>query len=281
MVFYNSSLGVRRPCPASPCRQRGGRLRAAFLLLVSIILSGAIPCCAFLSTGKELSLRTPALPPAWDAQAPRIVYQVEWVAAEGGTRSVTCSPGATVTVEISRLANTALLITPILGTSAGERELLPGAALYPQDLADGSDLRGSWLRGFEGRLFMELQRRGFAYFQVNHERLEAALRVQCGSDPWQADFDRVLKKILEGSFRSSYLRPRPVETGMEELPPGRYLRANLLLEPVETMEIEGRPLLVLEGVYPGHHRLFREGGGELLVSSDGEHRLQWSYFERR
>jgi hypothetical protein len=244
------------------------------LFLLLLLLSG----CGLISTGKELPLITPPLPEHWRAFATRLRYRVSWIAADGRGHTVTCAPGETVPVELPRLANSAVLVTPVLQTSAGERPLRPGAALYPQDLIRHKRLIASWKRGFEGKLFLELQRRGYAYFQVNQPRLRGALEAECGADPWQADFNRVLTKILQGSFRSSYLRPREAQSGMEELPSGRYLRDNMLLEPVETIEIEGRSLLVLEGLYPGSHRLFRESGGELLVTNDGEHPLEWSFF---
>lgn len=247
----------------------------ALLLCLIALLSG----CSFFSSGKELSLRTPPLPSSWGPREGRITYEVRWIDASGTHRRLRCAPGATVALELPRLPNTAVLVAPYLRTPAGERSLRPGAALYPRDL-DGRVLQASWKRGFEGVLFLELQRRSYAYFQVNQTRLEVGLEAECGEDPWQADFELVLGKVLEERFRSSYLRPREVETGMKELPPGRYLRDNLLLEPIDTMEIEGRSLLVLKGIYPGVHRFFhQESGGELLVTNDGEHGLEWRFFE--
>ena len=252
-------------------------LLSPLLLFLASLLSG----CGLFSSERALSLRTPRLPASWEPEAASIRYAVTWIDASGVHRRLLCPPGATVTVELPRLPNTALIVTPYLQTSYGERSLRPGAALYPRDLAGKSTLLGSWRRGFQGRLFFELQRRGYAYFQLNQARLEEALTAECGEDAWQADFERVLRKLLEGSFRSSYLRAREGETGMKELPPGRYLRDNLLLEPVETMEIDGRSLLVLEGIYPGVHRFFHQAsGGELVVTNDGEHRLDWRFFEK-
>jgi hypothetical protein len=182
-------------------------------------------------------------------------------------------------VELPRLANSPVLITPVYETGRGPRRLLPGAALYPQDLDGEAVLEGSWKRGFEGALFLELQERGYAYFLVNQPRLEEGLSTRCGEDPWAADLERVVRTLLEKSFRSSYLSPREGAAGMRELPAGSYLRENLLLPPVETREIDGRAVLVLEGVYPGNHRLFKaEGAEELLVSNDGEHEMEWTLF---
>jgi len=261
----------------SPLLQR--RLRAATPALL-LLLASSLASCSLLSSRVELSLETPSLPPSWRHLSARIHYVVTWADASGGIRETECDPGAEVFLAFPRLPNTAVLITPYLETSRGNRTLRPGAALYPQDLVGNDTLLGSWRRGFEGTLFLELQRRGYAYFQVNQPRLEAALMAQCGQDPWQADFHRVLARLLEGSFRSSYLGPRGGETGMEAVPPGRYLRDNLLLEPAETVRIEGRSILILEGVYPGIHRFFHEErGGELVVVNDGEHRLEWRLFE--
>lgn len=253
-------------------------------LLLSLLLpAAALPLficgCVLLESDITATLKTPRLPAWWQERRALIEYEVEWIDPNGVARKEECSPGATVTVELPRLGNTPALVTPVYESAGGARRLLPAGALYPQDLRGDRVLEATWARGFEATLFLELQKRGYAYFQVNHHRLETALTERCGEDPWAAELDRVITALLEGSFRSSYLCGRERSTGMRELPAGGYLRENLLLPPVETVEIEGRPLLVLEGLYPGHHRFFhRESSMELLVVNDGEHQWQWELF---
>jgi hypothetical protein len=249
------------------------------LLLPATALSLSISGCALIESDITAALKTPRLPAWWQERGRMIHYEVEWIDPKGVARKEECSPGAMVIVELPRLGNTPALVTPVYETVGGARRLLPAGALYPQDLWGDRVLEATWERGFEATLFFELQKREYAYFQVNHHRLETALTERCGEDPWAADLDRVIRALLEGSFRSSYLSGRETSTGMRELPAGGYLRENLLLPPVQTVEVEGRPRLVLEGLYPGHHSFFhRESSMELLVVNDGEHEWQWELF---
>lgn len=249
------------------------------LPLTALLLYLSTAGCALLAPDISLQLLTPELPEWWRERSGGFHYRVEWIDPEGVSRELSCSPGARVGVVLPRLANTPVLLTPVYSTERGPRPLLPGAALYPQDLRGERALEASWIRGFEGRVLLELQRRGYAYFQVNHQRFTQELSQLCGDDPWAAELNRVVRALLEGSFRSSYLAPQEGAAGMRELPPGSYLRDNPLLPPVETVEIDGRSLLVLEEIYPGHHRFFYlHGGAELLLSNDGEHELGWKLF---
>ncbi len=279
------ALHRSRPGSRTPFRGEFRCLRTLLpLLAAQLLATQLLGGCALAGAGISLEVATPELPVWWRPRTERMRYELRWIDPVGSLRSADASPGERVRVELPRLANSPVLITPVYETGRGVRRLLPGAALFPQDLRDqgalqGSWLQGSWHRGFEGALFLELQRRGYAYFQVNQPRLETGLSERCGEDPWSADLERVLRALLAGSFRSSYLSPRESAAGMRELPAGSYVRENVLLPPVETVEIDGRTFLVLEELYPGHHRFFHaDGNGELLVSNDGEHEMEWTFF---
>lgn len=252
-----------------------------WLLFLAILSSstGCSPLAPLFPSGKELTLETPELPAPWRPLSELFYYELAWQDPEFDERRVRCPPGEQLEVVLPRLANSPVVVTPILSTVRGERRFLPGGALYPQDLRGKRTLSGSWERGFEALLFRELQRRGFAYFQVNQRRLEAELKSRCGTDPWRGDFDLVLRRLLEGSFRSSYLSSRDSVGTMRELPRGTYLSENFLNPPTQTREIGGRTFLVLEELYLGNHRYFHaEGRVELLLSNDGEHEIQWENF---
>lgn len=246
----------------------------AGLLLLGCSLPGAI-----YPGEVELAVATPELPEGWRPAQQLIHYELWWTGPDGEPRRTRALPGEQVAVALPRLANSAVTVTPVLATARGPRRLLPGGALYPADLRGGEVLAASWWRGFEAKLFLELAGRGFAYFQVNQPRLAEELRRRCGDDPWRAEYELVLRRLLEGRFRGSYLSSRDTVATMRELPPGVYLSENLLLPPVETREIGERRFLVLEKLYPGNHSYFHAAGAaELLISSDGEHEPEWVNF---
>lgn len=258
-------------------RSPGARCLPALWLLLWLLLSG----CALFSERRSLELILPQPPAEWAPFAGRLTYEVFWIAEGGRTTGVTVREGQLLKVDLLKLGGSAVTVTPLLSTDRGTRRLLPAGAIYPRDLIEEEGRIGAlWWRGFEAVVFQELARRSFDYSAVNRQRFEEELRSRCSDNPWEADRRMVLERLLEGSFRASYLAPRQRETTMREVPPGRYLTENALEPVVETRLVEGRSNLVLE-VLPGSHRYFHEAGDvELLVTWDGQRPPQWAFFGR-
>ncbi len=213
-----------------PRRSRPGaaRHREAGLLVAGLLAGLLAGGCALLDAERELVVRFPALPEAWESLEGELEVAVEVVFSDGSgwVRDYSYGDAAAV-LRMPKAAGAAVLLRP---TYRGLR--LPPAGTAVPWLREGDDPAVSWLDGVTATVLRRLAVGGSGFEALNVPRLSREIRDRGGEDPWGVDIDRIVEKLAQDAFRSTYIKEgEKVPLGIS-FPPGSWVA----LEPFVRME---------------------------------------------
>jgi hypothetical protein len=188
----------------------------SFAAALALALAPALASCgsdaAFGPAGvQELSVRLPEAPAAW-AFLPLLRLELRWRDADGGFRSLSASPGESLSIDVQRGLPQAILALP----SSDGRELDPAGALYPEALAgrstgdspSGAQLVLDWRGGYAASVALDLERAGLDPWAYDLSRLADQAVERC-SDPWNVPPLGVASRLAAGDFRIDLFREPP------------------------------------------------------------------------
>lgn len=208
---------------------------------------------------------------ATDSPVPEIEqYRILWRNGNGRERELWVSGSRDeVIIGIPKRRELAILVYAVYRD--GRFATRPAAGVYPHEVGEDGRLETQWQDGFAG---LVLHRVSFRLPSVNGGRLIEEARARSERSPWDFDLERVVAKLAGGEFSAIYLRPRELFDLAVDLPPGRYLPADTLLEPFEVSDGGAEP--ILPELPSGHHRFLHAADGAVLsvfVDEEGEPRL--------
>ncbi len=242
-------------------RNRGSRpgrrspLRGAVILLAGLLATS----CALLDSEREVVVHFPRLPEPWESLETELEIAVEVVFSDGSgwTRDYAFEAGAAV-LALPKAGGVAILLRPVY------RGLLlaPAGTAVPW-LASGGGATANWHDGVTATILRRLAVGGSGFEALNVPRLSREIRERAGEDPWGVDFDRIVEKLAEDAFRSTYIKEGervPLEV---YFPEGRWIS----LEPFGeegTRVIEGPGVLAL--AVPARGARYAEVRGRRVLS---------------
>lgn len=215
--FNGTSAGGRS------ARRRGGGLLTAGIL--AGLLAGS---CVLLDAERDLVVRFPALPESWESLEGEMEVVVEVVFSDGSgwIRGYSYDDGAAV-LRLPKAAGAAVLLRP---TYRGLR--LPPAGTAVPWLGEGNAAAASWLDGVTATLLRRLAVGGSGFEALNVPRLSREIRDRGGEDPWGVDIDRIVEKLAQDAFRSTYIKEGEKVPLELSFPPGNWVA----LEPFANAE---------------------------------------------
>jgi hypothetical protein len=206
----NSSNRNRTPTRGRPTA-RGGTL-----VLLAVLLAGS---CTLLDSERDLVVRFPALPDAWETLEGEMGVSVEIVFSDGSgwTRDYSYLDGAAV-LRLPKGAGVAVLVRP---TYRGLR--LPPAGTAVPWLGDKNAATATWADGVTATVLRRLAVGGSGFEALNVPRLSREIRDRGGEDPWGIDIDRIVEKLAENAFRSTYIKEGEAALVEVSVPPGSWV----------------------------------------------------------
>lgn len=211
------------------------RLRTRLIPGALILLAGLVTTsCALLDSERDVVVRFPRLPEHWDSLEPELSMAVEVVFSDGSGwgRDYAHGAGAAV-LRLPKARGAAVLLRP---TYRGIP--LPPAGTAVPWLASGGEATATWHDGVTASILRRLAVGESGFEALNVPRLSREIRRRGGRDPWGVDIDRIVEKLAENAFRSTYITEGEKVPLEITFPEGRWIR----LEPfgeVETRVIEG------------------------------------------
>lgn len=183
--------------------RRACRLRPRLLPGAVILLAGSVAVgCALLDSEQDVLVRFPALPEAWGDLETELTILAEVVLSDGSrwSRSYAFAEGAAV-LRLPKAGGAAVLLRP---SYRGLR--LPPAGTAVPWLAPGARGTATWHDGVTATILRRLAVGEGGFEALNVPRLSREIRERGGRDPWGIDIDRIVEKIAEDAFRSTYIK---------------------------------------------------------------------------
>jgi hypothetical protein len=236
--------------------------RLVFRLIRGMAAGFLLTTCGTGPFDSAYVLELPPLPPAWLEILGPPHWRFEWISPSGLREEY--NAGAGESPELSLLTEWTV---PVLASPYWpERGIVPGimrpaGALFPYDIHE-QRLSLSWQGGLDAWIYFEMasgnagslktprQPHYFNWSLFREFLRDPGTAEELRQDPWLADWESIVSRILQSGFDKRRILPRPRENLRIPLPPAG---------PLNTPWI---------GTSPFAEPLFQEPGGELplLVS---------------
>ncbi|MFP4430272.1 MAG: hypothetical protein ACLFPV_03380 [Spirochaetaceae bacterium] len=193
---------------------RRGRFRGAVIFLAGLTATS----CAFLDSERDVVVHFPPLPETWKSLERELEIAVEVVFSDGSgwTRHHAFDAGAAV-IALPKAGGVAILLRPVY-----RGLLLPPAGTAVPWLASG-ERAATWHDGVTATILRRLAVGGSGFEALNVPRLSREIRDRGGRDPWGVDIDRIVEKLAEDAFRSTYIKEGETVSLEVYFPEGRWV----------------------------------------------------------
>jgi len=159
--------------------------------------------CVFMPETMTQTIRLPEFPEVW---AGAEYWELGWETESGSSGKIAARAGTCVPLELPIRAHALVFARAVYGSFSTK----PYGALWPQDLGSDGFLEPSAAGGWCASLALPLLRAGWDLHGFNWKRLSGELAGRL-NDPWEIAPSSFCGTVLEGKFRSDYLR----EPGMK------------------------------------------------------------------